>query len=212
MGSGATHALEQATSAQPGKCYRCGSRQYKARNCPHKDKHCNLCKKAGHLARVCKSGSTRKTIRSHQQAHTHQIEEATEEDEDDDEHFGVQKVAGNKRYKKLVIRLIVGGTALEFEVNTGAALSTIPAALYHKTLAHIPMHHSLVVLHLYDGSVLPTKGVITVTVKQGSQTVTGSFIIVENVDNQLPLLGRDWLYHLRLDWPKLFHSGKYSDP
>ena len=74
------------------------------------------------------------------------------------------------------------------------------------------MHHSSVVLRLYDGSVLPTKGVITVQVKQGSQTVTGSFVIVENVDNQLPLLGRDWLYHLRLDWPKLFHSGKYSDP
>ena len=90
MGSGATHALEQATSAQPGKCYRCGSRQHKARNCPHKDKQCNLCKKTGHLARVCKSGSTRKTIRSHQQAHTHQIEEATEEiEEDDDDHFGV---------------------------------------------------------------------------------------------------------------------------
>ena len=213
MGSGATHALEQVTSAQPGKCYRCGSRQHKARNCPHKDKQCNLCKKAGHLARVCKSGSTCKIIRNHQQAHTHQIEEATEEDEeDDDDHFGVHKVAGSKRYRKLVTRLIVGGTALEFEVDTGAELSTIPAALYHKTLTHIPMHHSSVVLRLYDGSVLPTKGVITVQVKQGSQTVTGSFVIVENVDNQLPLLGRDWLYHLRLDWPKLFHSGKYSDP
>ena len=108
----------------------------------------------------------------------------------------VHKVAGSKRYRKLVTRLIVGGNALEFEVDTGAELSTIPAALYHKTLAHIPMHHSSVVLRLYDGSVLLTKGVITVQVKQGSQTVTGSFVIVENVDNQLPLLGRDWLHRI----------------
>ena len=93
----------------------------------------------------------------------------------------------------------MGGTALEFEVDMGAELSTIPAALYHKTLAHIPLCDSSVVLRLYDGSVLPTKGIITVTVKQGFQTVTGSFVITQNVENQLPLLGRDWLYHLQLD-------------
>ena len=52
--------------------------------------------------------------------HTHQIEEATEEDEeDDDEYFGVHKVSGNKRYKKLVTTLTVGRTLLEFEVDTG---------------------------------------------------------------------------------------------
>ena len=67
------------------------------------------------------------------------------------------------------------------------------------------------VLRLYDGSVLPTKGVITTQVVQDSLTITGSFVIVQNVDNQLPLLGRDWLYHLRLDWPKLFQSCNYSD-
>ena len=91
-------------------------------------------------------------------------------------------------------------------------LASIPTCLYHKLLAHIPLHNSSVVLHLYDGSVLPTKGVITAQVKQDSQTATGSFIIVENVGNQLPLLGRDWLHHLRLDWAKLFQSCDYSDP
>ena len=139
MGSGATHALEQTTSAQLGKCQHCGSRQHKTRNYPHKDKQCNLCKKAAHLTHVCKSGSTCKPTRSHQQAYTHQIEEITEEnEEEDDEHFGVHKIAGSKRYRKLVTRLIVGGTALEFEVDAGAELSTIPTTLYHKTLAHIP--------------------------------------------------------------------------
>ena len=91
----------------------------------------------------------------------------------------------------------MGGTPLEFEVDTRAELSTIPACLYHKLLAHIPLHSSSMVLRLYDGSVLLTKGVITTQVVQGSQIITGSFVIVQNVDNQLPLLGHDWLYHLR---------------
>ena len=211
-GSGATHALEQATHGQFGKCYRCGSGQHKARNCLHKDKRCNLCKKVGHLARVCKSVPARKISRSRQQAHTHQLEEATEEDDDDDDHFGVHKVSGNKRYRKLITTLTVGGTTLEFEVDTGAELSTIPSCLYRRWLTHIPLHPSSVVLRLYDGSVLPTKGAITTQVKQNSQSVTGSFLIVENVDNQLPLLGRDWLYQLQLDWPKLFKSCNYCDP
>ena len=106
----------------------------------------------------------------------------------------------------------MGGTTLEFEVDTGAELSTIPSCLYRRWLTHIPLHPSSVVLRLYDGSVLPTKGAITTQVKQNSQSVTGSFLIVENVDNQLPLLGRDWLYQLQLDWPKLFKSCNYCDP
>ena len=77
-GSGATHALTQAPLGKFSKCHRCGSGQHKAKNCPHNEKRCNLCKKMGHLARVCKSVSTIKTSKSHQQAHTHQLEEETE--------------------------------------------------------------------------------------------------------------------------------------
>ena len=53
---------------------------------------------------------------------------------------------------------------------------------------------------------------ITVQVKHNSQSVVGSFLIVENVDNQLPLLGRDWLYQLRLDCAKLFEGYNDDDP
>ena len=35
---------------------------------------------------------------------------------------------------------------------------------------------------------------------------------MEKVDNQLPLLGRDWLYWLRLDWPKMLNRGDVGDP
>ena len=94
----------------------------------------------------------------------------------------------------------MGGKALECEVDTGAELFTIPACLYRKSLAHILLHSLSVVLRFYDGSMLPTKGAISVQVKHNSQSVVGSFLIVENVDNQLPLLGRDRLYQLRLDW------------
>ena len=64
------------------------------------------------------------------------------------------------------------------------------------------------VLRLYDGSVLPTKGAITTQVKQNSV----SDGIVSHCGECGPLLGRDWLYQLQLDWPKLFKSCNYCDP
>ena len=36
--------------------------------------------------------------------------------------------------------------------------------------------------------------------------------MVENADRQLPLLGHDWLYKLRLDWPKLLAHHGNEDP
>ena len=39
-------------------------------------------------------------------------------------------------------------------------------------------------------------------VSTGEQSVTGNFIITDIKNDQLPLLGRDWLLRLRLDWPK----------
>ena len=80
MKSGVTHALKQAALGQFGKCYHCRSGQHKARNCPHKDKRCNLHKKVGHLVYVHWS----KTSRRYQQVHTHQVEKATEVDKEDD--------------------------------------------------------------------------------------------------------------------------------
>ena len=59
---------------------------------------------------------------------------------------------------------------------------------------------------------LPVKGEITAQVTYGSQSATGSFVIVKNANCQLPLLGRDWLYKLRLNWQELFRTYKSDDP
>ena len=88
----------------------------------------------------------------------------------------VHKVAqGGSKYRKLITTLKIKGK--NFEADTGAELSTILAALYQAKLKQ-----------------LPTMREIVVEVSHGQQLVEGQFIIMEKVDNQLPLLGGEWLY------------------
>ena len=89
------------------------------------------------------------------------------------------------------------------EVDTGAELSTIPFSQFKEKLGHVKLQPSTVKLCQYDGTPLSVKGEIEVTVQKGQQTQMGAFVLVENADGQLPLLGRDWLYKLQLNWLEL---------
>ena len=63
-----------------------------------------------------------------------------------------------------------------------------------------------------DGSILPTVGEIDAHVSREGQTVQGHFVIVRNVGSQLPLLGRDWLCRLQLNWKAIWGAYKAEDP
>ena len=90
----------------------------------------------------------------------------------------------------------MSGTKVKMEVDTGAEVSTMPITIYGQKLSHVPLCPSTVRLRQYDGSMLPTKGEIDVV-------IAGKFVIVDITNDQLPLLGKDWLLKLRLDRPKL---------
>ena len=81
----------------------------------------------------------------------------------------------------------------------------MPIAVYKQKLSHGLLCPSTVRLHQYDGTILPTIGEIEVvmTTDHDQQSITGKFVIVDIPNDQLPLLGRNWLLKLRLDWPGL---------
>ena len=216
-GDVATHLVSRPRRS----CYRCGNPKHVADSCPHKDKQCNKYGKTGHLARACKSKSepAQKSRKAFKSKGTHVLQAGTDDkgSSDDEDDFlepdpGLHKVRQDSRYRKLTTSLKLNGVCVKFEVDTGAELSTIPMAVYHAKLLNSTIHPSSVTLRQYDGTVLPTVGEIMVTVSHGQQVINGSFIIVENADTQLPLLGRDWLYQLRLDWTKLIRTCKRGDP
>ena len=125
---GATHKVFKSSR---GSCYRCGDVGHSSDSCYHKGKKCNECGKVGHLARACRRkarGSiTGKTMHKMDAYEENSDTNSNSNEESDVE---VHKVGSKDRYKKLTTQLKINGSLIEFEVDTGAELSTIPQRVH----------------------------------------------------------------------------------
>ena len=108
--------------------------------------------------------------------------------------------------------LRVGTRNVDFEVDTGAELSTIPASIYREKLEHVKLQPSSIILCQYDGTAIPTMAEIVTEVSHGQQEVEGRLIIIGKTNGRLSLLVHDWLHRLSLDRPKMLKRGNGSDP
>ena len=195
-------------------CHRCGQHGHTGATCRHKNTRCHVCRKLGHLSSVCWHNQQQEHAKKHlqkqkkQSTQTYTMHASTdfssEEEEFDSNQLSIHK-ASRSHTDKITTVLTVSGIKVEMEVDTGAEVSTMPMAVYKQKLSHVLLCPSTVRLHQYDGTTLPTKGKIevVVTTDHDQQSITGKFVIVDIPNDQLPLLGRDWLLKLRLDWPAL---------
>lgn len=124
----------------------------------------------------------------------------------------VHRVASRDRYPKPTAKLDISGSAVKFEVDTGAEVSTIPAKTYRQKLKQISLQPTSVVLRQYDETILPTLGELRAKDSMKNQSTEGCFIVVENADKQLLLMGRDLLCKLRLDWSKMLKNNTLDGP
>ncbi|XP_051962904.1 uncharacterized protein K02A2.6-like [Xyrauchen texanus] len=95
----------------------------------------------------------------------------------------------------------IEGLPIDMEVDTGAAFSIISSELYRDKLSHVRLRQTNVVLKTYTGEVIPPEGVIKVRVKLNRQSVCLPLYVVTG--NAAPLLGREWLRRIRLDWREI---------
>ena len=116
--------------------------------------------------------------------------------------FHLFTVSSGASTSPINVEVLVNTTPVIFQIDTGASLSIINLHDYQKFIADsTPLTPSSKQLHTYTGHQVKVLGESSVTVSYQQQQISSIFTVVQNCGP--PLLGRDWLRQLRLDYSSL---------
>lgn len=179
------------------KCFRCGNTSHLANECNYKHVTCHFCKQKGHLRKVCFK----------EKKQMHQIDG---KDEMTVEELLLVNAKGevNKINSKIMHTLRVNDHSINFELDTGSPVSIINVAdakRYFPTLKVSPPDVELV---SYCGTSLQCMGYIVVTVISSGKGKEAKLYIVRS--NQKPIVGREWLQIIKLNWHEIFNTKGYA--
>ena len=117
-----TQCVTNKITTRQGKrpCYRCGGR-HSPNDCRFKEQQCNTCKKQGHIAKMCRSGtnSTKHTKKVQYVANTTPV---VSPDGDDICLLNIHSVSSDN---KIIIHPTLNGKEVPMEVDTGATKSVM---------------------------------------------------------------------------------------
>ena len=161
---------------------------------------CHACGKKGHISRACpqkKSDGAKKTRVTH----------AVEETSEDDAVFALHNSTTAETHKikssrtePIWILPKVNGCQLQMELDTGSALTILPASMFHEHF-ELPLQPPSTKLKPYAGDRLRPKGVFRAHVCYNGQGFEADAYVVDSDGSAL--FGRDWLQNMVFDWRSL---------
>ena len=92
------------------------------------------------------------------------------------------------------------------QLDTGATVSILPKTLYDQQFNQWPLRSTNVKLKAYNGVQIPVYGEVWLPVVYDQQKRVLPLIVVDGDGH--PLLGRNWLKELRLNWHNIFLVSK----
>ena len=210
----AVHMLHtQTKDLKP--CYHCGRSNHQPDRCRFRNAVCHRCSKVGHIQPVChthmadNASETRSKPSGRtftQRSRSTRVNQVTEynSDDSDDHDFVIASInSDNKRSTDIIwVNMEVEGRTLKMELDTGAAYSVIPYTEYEHFFGDLTMQKTHVKLKTYTGEKISPEGILNVDVRYKCQTVKSLRLYVVKTGEQV-LFGRDWLHHIKLDWPEI---------
>ena len=101
------------------------------------------------------------------------------------------------------VKLFINGTPLNMTLDTGASVTIISSATWQQQLPDLKLQPSKVLLKTCTGEPLKLQGEAQVTVCYKDQKFKLPLIVVKG--DGPPLLGRNWLQNIVLDWKEIKH-------
>ena len=112
------------------------------------------------------------------------------------------------QYKLFQASIKVNGKPVAMEIDTGASVTVVGEDTF-KTIqegdSSVELQRTTVRLRTYTGETIPVQGSALVPVQHNGQSLTLPLIVTTGEGT--PLLGRDWLAALQLDWRTIFSVG-----
>lgn len=170
-------------------CFHCGKNNHESQKCRFKNAVCHFCKKKGHIQRICLKKS--------------QINSLSEEDNV----LLINTITPGKN--KIMITPTIDEQSIEMELDTGSAVSIISEDIYQQTFGKTQLDKPHSVLKSYSGDVIPQAGTKRVKVSYNGQEKDLTLHIVKGGGPSL--FGRDWLFHIKLDWENIVSVNSVSN-
>ena len=203
-------------------CYCCGVHGHTRPECKQKDTICGKCGKIGHIPSVCRvkssgaskqakspkpkqkaSGGWKQGKSKKKSSHAVKFMSADSDDSADySDYSDLYKVSsGLEDPIKVTVKL--NGVPLDMEVDTGSGKSIISEVTYRSLWAKSgpTIGPTAVRLKTYTGQCVDPVGQVTVQVEDSRGKQSSLPLVIAPGDGP-PLLGRSWLPHVSVDWPK----------
>ena len=182
-------------------CFRCARKGHTPENCYFKTQKCRNCGKQGHTYKVCRApprGSSQPMGRNPYKEDQPKSQNYVGESED--QPFGLFTVK-DKANSSILVDLSIDGTPITMTLDTGASVSIISEKTHQTRLPNLQLSSSELLLRTYTGEPIKICGQTQVSVTYKDQQYNLQLVVVEG--NGPPLLGRDWLKVIKLDWREI---------
>ncbi|XP_062538906.1 uncharacterized protein K02A2.6-like [Armigeres subalbatus] len=105
---------------------------------------------------------------------------------------------------RFLLDVLVNGKNIRFEVDTGSPVSIVSAKCKDRYFSGLRMRDCSTNLVSYCGTSIEVLGIIDTRVQYGGGKVTLPLYVVQSEKH--PLLGREWLNTIPIDWNTVFHN------
>ncbi|CAK1590402.1 unnamed protein product [Parnassius mnemosyne] len=168
-----------ATSAGKIKCTVCGRNNHESSQCRFASYKCKKCNTKGHLRKMCNKVN-------------YVLTGDVSEDDDGKSLFNIRSDRGEPMTETVSIY----GKNVQFQIDSGSAVSVISEGTYKNMFSNIPLLDSNKSFFSYTGNIMKCIGYLNLPVTYRQHTHTLDIYVIQN--GGPPLLGRDFISKFKL--------------